>query len=51
MKHYLLLLACKDYQRNIIDIFNVDRINQWYLSNNEASRHSIYFKVARPNKY
>ena len=26
--------------------FNVDRINQWHLSKNEASRHSIYFKIA-----
>ena len=34
-----------DCQRNIGDIFNVDWINQWYLSKNEASRHSICFKL------
>ena len=34
-----------DYQRNIANIFNVAWINQWYLSKNEASRHSIYFIV------
>ena len=40
----MLLLACKKtcYQRNIVDIVNVDRINQWYLSNNEASCHFIF---------
>ena len=40
-----------DYQQNIVNIFNVDWINQWYLSKNESSCHSIYFKVIRPNKY
>ena len=60
MKHCLLLLACKDtpflldtagWIINIVDIFNVDWINQWYLSKIEASRHVIYFKVIHPNKY
>ena len=27
-----------------IYFFNVDQINQWCLSDNEASRHPIYFK-------
>lgn len=36
-----------DYQRNIVDIFNVDRTNQWDLSKNEASRYSIYFKTKK----
>ena len=39
-----------DYQRNIVDNFNIDWINQWYLSKNEASC-PINFKVIRPNKY
>ena len=30
---------------------NVHRINQWYLSNNQASSYPIYFKVVNPNKY
>ena len=25
--------------------FNVDRLNQWYLSNNVASHHSIYLRL------
>ena len=33
-----------DYQQNIVGIFNVGWINQWYLSKNEACCHSIYFK-------
>ena len=60
MKHYLLLLSCKNTDAilvsnagfitsEILYIFlNVDRINQWYSSKNETSLH---FKVIRPNKY
>ena len=36
---------------NIVNVFNKDRVNQWYLSVKEASGHLIYFKVVRPNKY
>ena len=54
MKH-LLLLAYKTLllvylimlvgllANHCIYIFDVNRINQWYLFKNEASRHSIYF--------
>ena len=52
----ICFLACKDAIVILLDnagwiigkilhiFFNVDWINQWYLFNNEASRHSIYFK-------
>ena len=60
---YLLLLACKNTVVVLLDndgwiiseilyiFFYVNRINQWYLSNNESSRHPICFDVVRPKKY
>ena len=30
-----------DYWRNIEYVFNLNRINQWYLSNNEAYHYPI----------
>ena len=62
MNYYLLPLACKNTFVILLDnagwiirkmlyiLFNVDRINQWYSSKNEASRHSIYLQIVRPNK-
>ena len=40
-----------DYKWNIVDIFNVDQINQWYSSKHEASCHFIYFTTVHQNKY
>ena len=57
MKHYLLPLPCKNIAVTYLDnagwiiskilytFVNVDRINQWYLSKNEDSCHSLYCKV------
>ena len=39
------------HNRFFLREFPLVQINQWYLSRNEDSCHSVYFEVIRPNKY
>ena len=36
-----------NWQPNIVYIFNVNQINQWYLSNNDTSRHICFNNTHR----
>ena len=44
-------VADLNFQEHLFYRTPTDDCFRWYLSENETSRKSIYFKAVRPNKY